>query len=151
MQSHIPLYCYGKSMTMCKGLSFCWNLTVSYPQSDGSGRPNLSSNYKLSQHLTDLETQSLPPQNIHQNKVTAAIIYSLCSNKCARHFLASGSIATADTTFVKLLIGSYHTVTASLYTLSLNADRGGIGATWGTIHNLCRKQAVGRSIRCTLL
>lgn len=94
-----------------------------------------------------LETQSLHPQHIHQNKIIAAIIYSLCSNKCARHFLASGSIATADTAFVKLLIGSYHTVTASLYALSLDADRGGIGAAGGTIHNLCRKKAVGCLIR----
>lgn len=79
-------------------------------------------------------------------------MHSLCSHKCARHFLARGSIATADAAFVKLLVGSYHTVTASLYTLSLDAHRGGVGATWGTIHNLSRKQAVGHLIRrCILL
>lgn len=84
-----------------------------------------------------------PKAHSHKDKVIAAVIYSLCSDKCARHFLASGSVATTDTTFVKLLIGSYHTVTASLYTLALDADRGGIRATRGTIHNLCREQTVG--------
>lgn len=135
-----------------EGASFRWDLTVSYLQSDGSDRSDLISNNKLGQQLTDVETQSLHPQDIHQNKIIAAVIHSLCSNKRARHFLASGSIATADTAFVKLLIGSYHTVAASLYALSLDADGGGIGATRGTIHNLCRKEAVGRLIRrCTLL
>jgi len=129
-------------------LSFAGDLTASCLRLDGSDRSDLRSNDKLGQHLT----QSLHPRNMHRNKRTAAVIYSLCSNKRARHFLASGSIATADPAFVKLLIGSYHTVAASLYALSLDADGGGIGATWGTIHNLCRKKAVGCSIRrCTLL
>lgn len=120
---------------------------MSHHQSTVFDRTNLSSKDKLRQYLTDLETKSLHPQNIPQNKTAAAVMHSLCPNECARHFFASGSIATADPAFVKLLIGAYHPVTASLHALSLDAHRGGVGATRGAIHNLQRKPAGGHSIR----
>lgn len=48
--------------------SFHWDRTVNYYQPTVFDRSNLSSKDKLRQYLTDLETKSLHPQNIRQNR-----------------------------------------------------------------------------------
>lgn len=59
-------------------------------------------------------------------------------SKCSRYFLAGGTISSTDSTFVKLLVGTYDTITAGLDTLALDAYGGGVGTTWSTIGDLHR-------------
>lgn len=59
-----------------------------------------------------------------------------CFGEGCRDFLAGGSVSSTHATLVKLLAGPNNSVTTSLDALTLDADRGGVGATWSTISNL---------------